>query len=74
MCSKQGYLSDDVGGPWLPHVMFFVAPGQGAVWGAGMKGSPIIGQDDLPFESTVYMIPVRKWSDGTIAEQPSHKM
>lgn len=74
MLSKQGYLGDNVGGPWLPHVMFFVAPGQGALWGAGMKGSPIIGQDDLPFESTVYMIPVRRWSDGSMADAPPQHM
>jgi hypothetical protein len=24
MLSKQGYVSDDAAGPWLPHVMFFV--------------------------------------------------
>src|SRR5262249_11060216 len=34
MLSKQGYLSDNGAGPWLPHVMFFVPHGQAATWGA----------------------------------------
>lgn len=66
MLSKQQYLSDD-GGQWHPHVMFFsprIAP---AAWGANLKGSPILGTDDSsPF--TTFFIPVRKWSDGTLAD------
>ena len=31
MQSKAGYLTDKVGGPWLPHVMFFVPRGQAAL-------------------------------------------
>src|SRR5450432_645441 len=30
MLSKNGYVSDDAAGPWLPHVMFFVPHGQAA--------------------------------------------
>lgn len=65
MLSKQGYVSDDAGGPWLPHVMFFVQPGQAAVWGAGLDGSPIMGANASAIEPTVLMIPVRQWSDGS---------
>lgn len=71
MLSKQGYLSDDGAGPWLPHVMFFVPHGQAATWGAGLEGSPILGTDGKPFEPTVLFIPVRRWSDGSPAPTPA---
>jgi hypothetical protein len=67
MLSKQGYLSDNAAGPWLPHVMFFVQPGQAAAWGAGLEGSPILGAAGGPFEPTVLFIPVPRWSDGSAA-------
>jgi hypothetical protein len=65
MLSKQGYLSDNGAGPWLPHVMFFVPSGQAAVWGAGLAGSPIVGRDGSAVEPTVLFVPVRTWSDGS---------
>jgi hypothetical protein len=65
MLSKQGYLGDAAGGPWYPHVMFFVPHGNAAEWAAGLKGSPIAGGDSGPFEPTVLYIPVRNWSDGS---------
>jgi len=67
MLSKQGYLSDAGAGPWLPHLMFFVARGQAAVWGAGREGSPVLGADGSPLEPTVLLVPVRRWSDGSAA-------
>jgi len=67
MLSKQGYLSDDAAGPWVAHVMFFVPHGQVAAWGAGLKGSPVLGVDGGPFEPTVLFIPVPHWSDGSLA-------
>ena len=70
MLSKDGYVSDDAAGPWLPHMMFYVPHGQAAVWGADAKGSPIIGHDDSDIESTVLVIPVRRWSDGSPAQPP----
>ncbi|MBV8373085.1 MAG: hypothetical protein JOY69_07465 [Candidatus Eremiobacteraeota bacterium] len=75
MLSKQGYL-DDVAGPWLPHMMFFVSSAQAKLWGAGLDGSPIIigdpGGDSLG--STVLLVPVRRWSDGTPAPPPAQPM
>jgi len=65
MLSKEGYVSDEAEGPWLPHVMFFVPSGQGATWGAGLEGSPVFGSDLGPFEPTVLFVPVRRWSDGS---------
>jgi len=70
MLSRNGYLSDDTAGPWLPHVMLFVPRGQAATWGAGLEGSPVLGADGSPVEPTVLFIPVRQWSDGTPAPPP----
>ena len=70
MLSKQGYLGDEAGGTWYPHVMFFVPHGQAAAWAAGLKGSPVLGTDGSPFEPTVLYIPVRSWSDGSLATSP----
>jgi hypothetical protein len=67
MLSKSGYVNDEAGGPWLPHVMLFVPHGQAAAWGAGLEGSPILGRDGSEIESTVLFIPVRRWSDGSPA-------
>lgn len=71
MLSKQGYLSDDSAGPWLPHVMFFVPHGQAMAWGAGLKDSPILGTDSSSFEPSVLFVPVRRWSDGSPVPSPS---
>jgi len=73
MLSKNGYLSDAVAGPWLPHVMLFVPHGQTAIWGVGLEGSPVLGKDGNPVEPTVLFIPVRRWSDGTPAPEPLEK-
>jgi hypothetical protein len=73
MLSKNGYLSDDAGGPWLPHVMFFLPHGQADNWAANKEGSPIIGKDGSAIESTILFIPVRSWSDGSPAPPPPKK-
>jgi hypothetical protein len=73
MLSKRGYVSDNGPGPWLPHVMFFVPHGQAAAWGAGLEGSPVLGQDASVIESTVLFIPVRRWSDGSPAPPPAEQ-
>jgi hypothetical protein len=73
MLSKEGYISDDSAGPWLPHIMFFLPHGQAANWGASKKGSPIIGKDGRGMESTVLFVPVRSWSDGSTALSPPKK-
>jgi hypothetical protein len=70
MLSKDGYLNDEAGGPWYPHVMFFIPHGQAAAWGAGLAGSPILGEEGTEIESTVLFIPVRRWSDGSTALPP----
>jgi hypothetical protein len=79
MLSKEGYLGDQAGGPWLPHVMPFIATDQLSTWAAGLPGSPIIGDAGSPYEPVTIFIPVRRWSDGSPGPLPSplpdqHKM
>jgi len=64
MLSKQGYLSDR-DGHWHPHLMFFVSQTDPAAWGADLPGSPIIAFNETWERLTVYLVPVRQWSDGT---------
>jgi len=66
MMSSQGYLGDPVG-HWHPHLMFFVPLVEPDTWGASMPGSPIIGVKDVDDRLTVFLVPVGKWSDGTLA-------
>jgi hypothetical protein len=73
MLSKDGYVSDDAAGPWLPHVMFFLPHGQADNWGADKEDSPVMGQDGSAIETTVLFIPVRRWSDGSPAPPPAEK-
>ena len=64
MLSKQGYLSDRVG-HWHPHLMFFVPQTDAAAWGADLSGSPIFSFDGSVEHMTTFLVPVRRWSDGT---------
>ena len=64
MLSKQGYLGDPVG-RWHPHLMFFFPHTDPAAWGAGVEGSPIFVFDDKWESLTIFLVPVRQWSDGT---------
>ena len=64
MLSKQGYLGDPVG-HWHPHLMFFVSQTEPAAWGAGAQGSPIFAFNDKWEGLTIFLVPVRQWSDGT---------
>lgn len=67
MLSKQGYLGDQAAGPWLPHLMFFTPKTDSIAWGADLPGSPIITFQNTEEHMTVFLIPVRRWSDGTPA-------
>src|SRR5215475_10077275 len=70
MLSKQGYLSDTAG-HWLPHLMFFTPAVDPAAWGANLPGSPMIASDRGE-NLTVFLVPVRQWSDGTPAPATGH--
>src|SRR6516162_807867 len=64
MLSKQGYLSDR-DGHWHPHLMFFFSQTDPVAWGAGLPDSPIFAFNDKWEDLTVFLVPVRQWSDGT---------
>ena len=64
MLSKQGYLSDQAG-HWHPHIMMFVPEAEPAQWGANVPRSPILGYSDPIDRVSVFLIPVRKWADGS---------
>ena len=64
MMSRQGNLGGSAG-PWHPHLMFFVPETMSKSWGANLAGSPVVAGDDAPDRLTIFMIPVRRWSDGT---------
>jgi hypothetical protein len=67
MLSKDGYLSD-TDGHWHPHLMFHVPKVSGATWGANQPGSPVVLDDRaVPEPQTIFMVPVSRWSDGTMA-------
>jgi len=67
MMSKLQFLGDQ-GGHWAPHLMFYVPQTEPAAWGSDLPGSPVLHLPQFqgrPEPITVFMVPVRKWSDGT---------
>lgn len=74
MMSRQGYLGDKAGGPWRPHLMFFAPKTDSNAWGADLPGSPIITFQNFEERMTVFLIPVPRWSDGTLdVPQDAHE-
>jgi len=76
MLGKGSYLTDQ-GSHNLPHLMFFMPLSDPALWGAGVKGSPV-GSAAYWFTSEkdsegfpplrIFTVQVSKWSDGTAVE------
>ena len=68
MMSKAAYLTDD-GGHNLAHLMFYAPPLDGKAWGADLPKSPImlIPQFKGAQPIDVFIVPVSKWSDGSVA-------
>jgi hypothetical protein len=65
MLSSQQFL-DDQAPHWHPHLMFYYSQTDASAWGADLPGSPVLSSDD-PWEHLItFMIPVRRWSDGTL--------
>jgi hypothetical protein len=64
MMSKRQQLNDEAG-HWHPHLMFFLPRTKPADWGANLPGSPLFAADGVLVPVTIFMSPVRKWSDGT---------
>jgi hypothetical protein len=71
MMSKQGYLSDR-DGHWHPHLMFFTPLTDAGAWGADLPGSPIFAFKNTGEHTTVFLVPVTHWSDGTPASTETH--
>jgi hypothetical protein len=67
MLSKNGYLGDDAGGPWRPHLMFFqsTAVGGPESWGANGPGAQVLASVDPVEPMVTFCVPVARWSDGT---------
>jgi hypothetical protein len=66
MLSKKGYLNH-AHGPWHPHMMFFIPRDRVANWGADVDNSPTLFVDRGPDLSSLVMVPVLTWSDGSPA-------
>jgi len=64
MMGKQGY-GGDVAPHWPSHLMFFYSDTDPAIWGANLPGSPVIAVADPLEHLTQFVIPARRWSDGT---------
>jgi hypothetical protein len=71
MMSKQQYLND-LGASWHPHLMFFVPGDAAKSWGADLPGSPIMAADDPEERTTILMVWVGNWSDGSPAPPKEH--
>lgn len=52
---------------WRPHLMFFVPETDPKSWGAGLARSPILGVDNPEERLTVFLIPLGRWSDGSLS-------
>lgn len=48
-----------------PHLMFLVLGDAARSWGANLPGSPVIAANDPEEDTTIFMIWVANWSDGT---------
>lgn len=70
MMSKEGYLNDR-DHHWHPHLMFYFSKTDPATWGANLDGSPVLAIEQ-PEESLItFLVPVRRWSDGTLDAPPN---
>jgi len=68
MMSKDQSLSNQ-GVHWHPHLMFFVANTSDENFGANFPGSPVLHPFPTePDPIATFLVPVRRWSDGTIAD------
>ena len=70
MMSKQGHINDR-DGHWHPHLMFLYSKTDPAAWGANLDGSPVIAAESTLEQLITFMVPVRRWSDGSFDTPPS---
>ena len=64
MMSKEQYINDSAH-PWHPHVMFFAPRTQDSQWGANLPGSPMVADSTNVVQTSIFMVLVANWSDGT---------
>jgi hypothetical protein len=70
MMSKDQYLSDEGRHNWMAHLMFYTPLMDGAVWGADLPKSPVMLNPQFsgaPEPIDVFIVPVGRWSDGSVA-------
>jgi hypothetical protein len=67
MCYMMSRRADLGGGPWHPHVMFYLPHAQASSWGANLPGAPIMAGDGD--HATIFFVLVPFWSDGTPASR-----
>jgi hypothetical protein len=67
MMSKQQHLNDGAKN-WHPHLMFYVSGDSAKSWGANLQGSPMMADNDPEERTTIMMVWVANWSDGTPVE------
>lgn len=65
MMSHDGYLGDNVGGPWHPHLMFFQDTTAASQWGANLPGTPVAADSNSYQGITIFFVLVPEWSNGT---------
>ncbi len=66
MISKETFFNSSEG-DWLPHLMFYMPETDLKSWGAGLPKSPIIGNNFPDEHLTIFLIPVGRWSDGSLS-------
>jgi hypothetical protein len=71
MMSKQQYLNDR-GANWHPASDFFCLGRRGKKLGSRSAGSPIMAADDPEERTTILMVWVGNWSDGSSAPPMEH--
>lgn len=70
MTSPQQHLQDDTPQNWMPHLMFYFDRSLPAsTWGAGGMAAMVIDgtAGDTASPVQVLLVPVRRWSDGSMA-------
>jgi hypothetical protein len=70
MLSKEGYLGDNVNGPWHPHLMLLFPRTPDAAWGANAAQSPVLEFDAPNAPFTTFLVPLSHWSDGSVDSAP----
>lgn len=66
MMSKRQYINDQ-GKAWRPHIMFYFPRARRPHWGANLPGSPVFDSTGAIGDTTVFIVLVPIWSDGTPA-------